>query len=90
MCGKAMEKDKRVEQSRDMKMGEETRLETSREKEARVTNKIEHSKNNDKVLTRESERYGTDPRQHMNSGSSNMSREEANGEPALLRHMTSS
>lgn len=44
MCGKAMEKDKRVEQSRDMKMGEETRLETSREKEARVTNKIEHSK----------------------------------------------
>lgn len=37
-------KDKIVEQSRDMKMGEETRLETPREKEARVTNKIEHSK----------------------------------------------
>lgn len=35
-------------------------------------------------------RYGTDPRQHMNSGSSNMSREEANGEPALRRHMASS
>lgn len=38
----------------------------------------------------ESECYGTDPRQHMNSGSSNMSREAANEEPALCRHMASS
>lgn len=34
--------------------------------------------------------YGTDPRQHMNSGSSNMSREAANEEPALRQHMASS
>lgn len=38
----------------------------------------------------EGECYGTDPRQHMNSGSSNMSREAANEEPALRQHMASS
>lgn len=38
----------------------------------------------------EGECYRTDPRQHMNSGSSNMSREAANEEPALRQHMASS
>lgn len=37
------------------------------------------------------ESYGTDPRQHMNSGSSSsVSREAANEEPALRQHMASS
>lgn len=41
---KQWKKDKVVEQSRDVKIGEETRFEISREKEARITNKIERSK----------------------------------------------
>ena len=64
----------------------------SRNEEKTGQRALDRQRDNNKNVneTQRASVMATDPRQHMNSGSSNMSREEASGEPALLRHTASS